>query len=191
MKTQTNLLELKARMKKKRPRFVRQDAHKKRLRKRWVKPRGLHSKVRLKHRGHARKVSDGYRSPKEVRGLSKEGLKIIRIHNEEDLNKIVKEKEGIILSSHIGLKNKISLLKKAKEKGITILNINAEEYLKKKEEEIKKKSEKKKAEKEKRKKKEEEKKAEKEEKLEEKLSDDEKKDKEKKEKDKLLTKRET
>ncbi len=186
------LLELKERMKKKRPRFVRQDAHKKRLRKRWVKPRGLHSKVRLKKAGHARKVSDGYGSPKELRGLNKDGLKIIRIHNEQELDNIVKEKEGIILSSNIGIKNKINLLKKAKEKGITILNINADEYLKKKEEEIKKRLEKKKAEKEKRKKKkEEEEKVKKEEKLEEKLSDEEKKEKEKKEKDKLLTKRET
>lgn len=184
------LLELKARMNKRRPKFIRQDAHKKRLRKRWVKPRGLHSKVRLKHRGHANKVSDGYGSPKEVRGLSKEGLKMIRIHNEEDLNKIVKEKEGIILSSSIGLKNKLLLLNKAKEKGITVLNLNAEEYLKRKEEELKKRFEKKKTEKEKRKNKEEENKPKKEEKLEEKLSDEEKKEKEKKDRDKLLTKRE-
>jgi large subunit ribosomal protein L32e len=185
-----NLLELRKQMKRKKPKFIRQDAHKKRLKKRWVKPRGLHSKVRLKKAGHPKKVSDGYRTPKKVRGLSKEGLKIIRIHNENELNSIQKEKEGIIISAKVSLKNKISLLKKAKEKNIIILNLNVEEYLKRKENEKKKRDEKKKVKKQKRKEKKEEKK-EKKEKLEEKLSDEEKQEKEKKEKDKLLTKRET
>ena len=112
------LLELRERIKKRRPSFFRQDAHKKRLKKRWVKPRGLHSKVRLKKAGHARKVSDGYRVPREVRGLSKEGLKIIIVHNENELNNVDKEKEGIIISGNVGLRNKIPLLKKSKEKGI-------------------------------------------------------------------------
>ncbi len=184
------LLELRKQMKRKKPSFVRQDFHKKRLRKRWVKPRGLHSKVRLKHRGHAKKVSNGYGGPKAVRGLSREGLKIIRIHNENELDKVDKEKEGIIISSTVGLKNKISLLKKAKEEGIKILNLKVDDYLKRKDEEMKKKLEMKKKEEEaKKKKKEDKKEKKKEDKLEGKISDDEKKEAEKKEKDKLLTKR--
>ena len=183
------LLELRKKMKSQKPKFIRQDAHKKRLRKRWVKPRGLHSKIRLKKAGHAKKVSDGYRYPKEVRGLSKEGLKIILIYNENELKSIDKGKEGIIIASGVGLKNKISLLKMAKETGITVLNLKIDEYLTKKEEMIKKKSEKRKVKEDKRKKKKEEKKDDKEVKLEEKLSDDEKKEAEKKEKDKLLTKK--
>lgn len=184
------LLELRKRMKRKKPDFVRQDFHKKRLKKRWIRPRGLHSKVRLRKRGHARKVSSGYRVPKEVRGLSREGLKVIIISNENELGKINKEKEGIIVSGKVGLKSKISLLKKVKEKGIKVLNLNVDEYLKRKEEEIKERLEKRKVKEEKRKKKKEEKKEKKEEKLEEKLSEEEKKEKEKKEKDKLLTKKE-
>jgi len=184
-----NLLELRNRMKRKKPSFVRQDFHKKRLKKRWIKPRGLHSKVKQKKAGHQKKVSAGYGSPKEVRGLSKEGLIQAIIHNENELNNINNEKQGVIISGKVGLKNRLLLLKKAKEKGIKILNLNADEYLKKKEEEIKKRLEKKK-EKGESKKKKEGKKEKKEEKLEEKLSDDEKKEKEKREKDKLLTKRE-
>lgn len=184
------LLELREEIKRKKPSFVRQDAHKKRLRKRWVKPRGLHSKVRLRKRGHPKKVSSGYGFPKGVRGLSKEGLKMIRIHNEKELNSVEKEKEGIIVSGNVGLKKKVLLLKKAKEKGIKVLNLDVDGYIKKKEEEIKKMLEKKKVKKEKKKKKEE-KKEKKEEELEEKLSDEEKKEQEKREKDKLLTKRGT
>lgn len=174
-------------MNRKKPDFIRQDFHKKRLRKRWIKPRGLHSKVRLKRAGHPRKVSSGYRTPKEVRGLSKEGLKVVMIHNEDELNKIDNKKEGAIISSNIGLRNKIPLLKKAKEKGINVLNINVDEYLGIKEEEIKKRLEKKES---KDKKKEKKKEERKEEKLEEKLTEEERKEKEKREKDKLLTKRE-
>lgn len=186
-----DLLELRRMLKKRKPGFLRQDAHKKRLRARWVKPRGLHSKVRLRKRGHPGKVSSGYGFPKEVRGLSKEGLKIIRIYNENELGKVNKEKEGIIIAGGVGLKNKVLLLKKAKEKGINVLNLDVEDYLKKKGEEINRRLEKKKAKEEKKKKKKEEKEEKKEEKLEEKLSDEEKKEQEKLEKDKLLTKRET
>lgn len=174
-------------MKRKRPSFVRQDFHKKRLKKRWVKPRGLHSKVRLGKKGHPKKVSSGYGSPKKVRGLSREGLKIIMIHNENELKNIDKEKEGIIVSGKVGLKNKIALLKKAKERGIKVLNLNVDQYIKTKEDEIKKKREEKKKKDGKKKEKKEEKKEK--DKLEEKLSDEEKKEKDKKEKDKLLTKR--
>lgn len=183
-----DLLELRRMLKKRKPGFLRQDAHKKRLRARWVKPRGLHSKVRLRKRGHPRKVSSGYGFPKEVRGLSKEGLKIIRIYNENELDRVNKETEGIIIAGGVGLKNKVLLLKKAKDKGINVLNLDVDDYLKKKGEEINRRLEKKKVKEEKKKKKKEEKK---EEKLEEKLSDEEKKEQEKLEKDKLLTKRET
>lgn len=186
-----DLLKLRSIMKKRKPSFVRQDFHKKRLRKRWVKPRGLHSKVRLKKAGHPRKVETGYGSPAEVRGLSKEGLKAVIVHNKNELEGVNQAKEGAIISSSVGLKNKIELLKKAKEKGIKILNLKVDDYLKRKEEEMKKRTENKKKKDEAKKKKTEQKKVKKkEEKLEEKLSDEEKKEAEKKEKDKLLTKRE-
>jgi len=182
-----NVLELRKQMKMRKPKFIRQDAHKKRLKKRWVRPRGLHSKVRLRKSGHPKPVSNGYGSPKEVRGLSKEGLKIKIIHNEDGFNEINKEKDGIIIASSVGLRNKLQLLKKAREKGIKILNLNVDEYIKKKEEGFKKRLEERKKGKEKKKKEET---KEKKDKLEEKLSDEEKKESKKKEKDKLLTKRE-
>ncbi len=178
-------------MKRKKPKFIRTDAVKKRLKKRWVRARGLHSKIRLKKAGHQKKVSNGYGSPKKVRGLSRDGLIQVIVFNENELGAVNKEKEGIIIAKNVGTKKKVSLLKKAKEKGIKVLNLNIDEYLKKKEEEIKKRLQKKrKKEEEKEKKKEKKKDEKKKEELEEKLSDEEKKEKEKKEKDKLLTKRE-
>jgi large subunit ribosomal protein L32e len=196
------LLKVRESMKRKKPRFIRQDFHKKRLRKRWVKPRGLHSKMKDNKRGHARKVRAGYGGPKEVRGTSKEGLQMILVHNIDQLQKVNKDIQGIIVSGKVGLKNRILLLKKAKEMGVKVINLDVDGYLKGKEELLKKRKEKKKKKQEKKTKK-------KEEKLEEKLDEkkaDEKKglsdkkeakkeslspaEAQKKEKDKLLTKRE-
>ena len=43
------LLELRKRIKRKKPEFIRQDAHKKKsLESKWRKPKGLHSKMREK-----------------------------------------------------------------------------------------------------------------------------------------------
>ena len=54
-------------MKKKKPKFIRQDAHKKgRLAKKWRKPKGLQSKMRLCKKGYRKRISKGYKSPKEV-----------------------------------------------------------------------------------------------------------------------------
>lgn len=184
------LLELAVQMRKRKPDFIRQDWHKKkRLRKRWVNPRGLHSKIRLKKAGHPRKVQNGYGSPNQVRGMHRSGVSIKIIFNESDLNSIDKSKEGIIIAGNVSLKNKIFLLKKANEKGIKVLNLNVDKYLKNKEEALKKRFEKTKKH-DKKKSKQESASQEKTDKLEEKLTEEEKKEQEKKERDKLLTKRE-
>lgn len=191
-----DLLKLRRNIKKKKTDFIRQDFHKKaRLKKKWRKARGIHSKIRLSKRGHRKKVEVGYKSPKKIRGLHKSGLKIKLVNSLKDIKDIDKNREGVIIAKNVGLKKKIELIKKIIENKITILNIkNPNEYLKKiedalkrrKEEKEKKKQikEKKRKEKEKKVKEKKEKKGELAEKIEE-----EEKEKEKKEKDKLLTKR--
>ncbi len=181
-----DLLELRNRMKRKKPHFVRQDFHKKRLKKKWLKPSGLHSKVVLKKAGHPKPVSTGYGSPKSIRWLSKEGLKVRIIHNKNELDKVNKEKEGIIISKNVSKKNKVLLLQKTKEKGIKVLNLNVDEYLKKEGEKRKRLVEKKEKEISKKEKDKEEKKEKLEEKLSKEKSEEGKKEKEKKEMDKLL-----
>jgi len=192
-------IEIRNKMKKKKPTFVRQDAHKKkRLAQNWRKPRGIDSKLRLQLKGKGKIVKPGYKSPKEVRGMNREGLLEVLICNVQDLQKI---KEGMIgiVSSTVGARKKIEILKEAKKANIKLANcddkfIEKTEAAKKEKEEIKKKKEAKKAEKKKQAKaKEEEKKAAEEKKSEssEKKEDKEvtKDEAEKKEKDKLLTKK--
>ena len=49
-------LELRKKIKSKKPDFIRQDFHKKRLKKKWKRPRGLHSKVRLMLKDKPKKI---------------------------------------------------------------------------------------------------------------------------------------
>jgi len=132
------LLELRKRIKSKKPDFIRQDAHKKkRLGRKWRRPKGLHSKIRLKLRGRSKSVSRGYRSPRKVRYMHKSGLQQSIIKSIKDLESLDSKKNCLIISSSLGNKKKIIILKRAKESGFNILNIkNVEEYIKKAEDEI-------------------------------------------------------
>lgn len=189
------LLKIKKEIKAKKPKFIRQDAHKKaRLRKCWRKPKGLHSKMRLRKGGYRSCVSPGYGTPATLRGKNKKGIIPVEVNNLSDLKKI-EESQGAVISTRVGQKKRMEIAKKASELGIKILNIkNIEEYLKKVNQEIQKKKEAKQTHmKEKEKKKEErEKKAseKKKEDLAEKVTDEEKKEQEKKEREKILTKKE-
>ena len=193
-KEKEKLLELRRKIKSRKPNFSRQSAHKKdSLGDMWRRPKGLHSKLRLKKAGHKKKVSKGYGSPNSVRGLSSQGFKTVLVSDSNVVGKINPSEYCIIISSTVGLRKKMEILKEAISKKIKIMNFkNPEAYLKKAEDDIKKKKEEKSQKTEAKKKKKEElkKKAdEKEKKLEEELSDDEKKENEKKDKDKLLTKK--
>jgi len=191
-------------LKRKKPKFIRQDANKKkRLGKKWRKPKGIDSKLRLQKAGHRKLVRIGYGNAKAVRGTQKRLLPI-RISTLKELEGIDSKKQGTIISSSVGTKLKLKIMKKAKENGITVLNIkDVDAYIKgieEKRREKKEEKEKVKADKEK-KKKELEKKAEEkkeepaekkkpegEEELEKKIEEEEKK--EKRELDKVLTKKE-
>jgi len=187
------LLELRKRLKKKKPDFIRQSANKKKRLKGYRKSKGIDSKQRLKLKGHRKDIEKGYKSPKEVRGLSREGLVPVVVNSPKDLERLKESRgKGIVISSKVGLKKRKDIVEKVLEFGFKLLNIEEPKaYLEEIEEEIKKRQKKK----EERKKEEEEKKKElekrakkKKEKLEEKIED--KKEKEKIEKDKVLTKRE-
>jgi len=132
------LIELRRIMKKRKPVFNRQDSHKKkRLRKGWRRPRGLQSKMRLNLKGYCRCVSKGYRSPKKVRGFDKSGVNAIKVSCVKDLEQV--KDEGVIIKK-VGLRKKIEIVKKAVEKGITIINIkDVNAFLNEVEEKMKKK----------------------------------------------------
>lgn len=118
------LLQIRKKLKKKKPKFLRQDAHKrKKLEKKWRQPKGMHSKMRKKLRSYRKQPSIGYSSPKKVRHLTDSGLKKVVVSNIKSLENINPKTEVAIIARTLGLKKKIELLKKAKEKIITVLNV--------------------------------------------------------------------
>jgi len=179
------LLELRNKIKSKKPDFVRQDINKKKgLKRKWRNPRGVHSKLKQNLRGRPKHVSQGYRGPKKVRGMHKSGLQPFVVNSIKDLEMLDSRRYGIIISSSLGNKKKIFVLKKAKDSGFKILNIrNPDEYIKKIEDNI---NSKKKIKKEKGKGKKEVKTEKTEKKLADKVSEEERKKIEKEEKDKVL-----
>lgn len=151
------LLELKKKIAKKRSNYIRSDAFKrKRIKLHWRAPRGGHSKIRLKRRGKVSHPGPGVASPKEVRGLTRLGLKPIEVSTMKELESIDPKIKTAILC-RIGQKKKLEMLKYAVEKKIPILNFRKpeetikqiEEGMKKKKEAKKKKTETKKEKKEK------------------------------------------
>ncbi|RJQ17564.1 hypothetical protein C4573_01140 [Candidatus Woesearchaeota archaeon] len=179
-----DLLNVKKAIKKRNPVFIRQDAHKRKsLAKKWIRPKGIQSKMRLHLRSYRRVVKPGYGTPAALRGLNKEGKKEYLISSVKDLEHIPAG-SSIVFSGNLGARKKLILIDLAKKKNFLFVNVNPETFalqVKKKQDEkkaIKKKISEKKSLEQKIKKKEE-KPAE--------LTDEERKKKEKEEKDKVLT----
>jgi len=116
------LLEIRKIIKRKKPDFIRQDAHKKpRLGFKWRKPRGKQSKMRLRKKGHRKMPTPGYGSPKEVEGLLWNGLRPIVVHNVKELNSLDANKHIVIIASTVGLKKKLQIFEEATKKGLKVL----------------------------------------------------------------------
>ena len=183
------ILQIRKEMKERKPIFIRQDNPKrKKLNYKWRKPKGIHSKIRHHFKGRRKMPSPGYKSPAEAKELHSSGLSMVRVFSIEDVQKIKKEHEGIIIPKSIGMKKRYGLLKKALELNVMVLNLNANEIIKKIEEFMSSKKKKSAATKK------EEPKGQKaaktmEAKEAKKVSDEEKKEADKKEKDKILTKK--
>jgi len=141
------LLKLRKKSKAKKPNFIRQDAHKKaEIKKKWRRPRGLQSKMRLNKKGYRKSPSQGYRSPAVVRGLHSSGLVSVIVYSKKDLDNIDNKNQGVMVAKSVGIKKRIELVNYAKEKGITIFNIkNIDKFLADVDKKIKEKKEKKEA----------------------------------------------
>jgi large subunit ribosomal protein L32e len=124
----TRLLEIRKEMRKRKPKFLAQDVHKKKkIRKRWVRPRGLHSKIRLEKKGYNKRVKPGYRTPLLVRGMVK-GINPVVVCSLRDLDTLKPEDGGVIISSTLGQRKKLDLVKACKEKKLYILNLDIKKF---------------------------------------------------------------
>jgi len=107
----------------KKPKFLRHGAKaKKKVGKKWRRPSGRHSKMKLKKKGKGFMPKVGYGAPRNLRGLHPSGLKEVLVQNLNDLDKIDNKKEAGRISHKIGKKKRQKILEKAKELNIKILN---------------------------------------------------------------------
>lgn len=93
----------------------------------WRKPRGKHSKMREHLSRRPPVVDAGYRGPSKVRYLHPSGFMEVLVFNPSDIEKLNREKEAARISSNVGKKKRIEIIKKADEMGIRILNRGAKE----------------------------------------------------------------
>ncbi len=94
----------------------------------WRAPKGRHSKTRLKRKGYPVKVMIGFKQKNKERNMIK-NQRIVTVNNLKELEKIRKGEIAVI--GKIGMKKKIGIAKRAKEKGIPIHNLNVNKMLKK------------------------------------------------------------
>jgi len=116
-------LKLRNRVKKKKPKFVRQESWRyKRLDESWRRPKGIDNKMRRKIKGWPPTVSIGYRGPKIASGLHPSGHREVLIHNVNELKKVNPNTQAIRIAHTVGKRKRADILVEARKTKVKILN---------------------------------------------------------------------
>jgi len=119
----SRLLRLREILKKKRPKFRRQESWRYvRIDDSWRRPKGIDNKVREKRKGYIKMPSVGYRGPKKVRGLHPSGLKEVIVHNVKELLGLDPSVHAVRIAHTVGRKKRLMIIEKAEELKLKILN---------------------------------------------------------------------
>ena len=112
--------------KRKKPKFLRTDWHKKiklgrgvKKNQKWHGAKGRQNKFRLNRKGRGQRPKVGWSAEAEARGFV-DGVEAVRVENVKDVE-AVKTGRGIIIAS-VGAKKKKDIIAKANEMKIKILN---------------------------------------------------------------------
>lgn len=120
------LLEVRSQIKSRKPTFRRQQINQFAKFKNddaWRRPRGQQSKMRLKHRGHRAMPTVGFKSPKAVRGLDKNGLLEVIVKNVADLKAIDSKTQIAVIGRTVGGRKKIDILNEGKKMNASFSNV--------------------------------------------------------------------
>ena len=118
--------EKKITTKRKKPKFLRTDWHKKiklgkgvKKNQKWHSAIGRHNKLRLNRKGRSRIPRVGWGADAETKNFVG-GMKVVRVENVGEIGNVAKG-QGVIIGS-VGLKKRKEIIAKANEMGIKILN---------------------------------------------------------------------
>ena len=93
------------------------------VKKRWRKPRGIDSKIRVEKKGHGAVPKVGYKNAPAVRYMRKDGTWESLVHNEAELLALQGAKDRSAVIAHgLSRRRKEALQKLAESKGIAIAN---------------------------------------------------------------------
>lgn len=103
---------------KNKPKFKRQNSILSKLKEKWRKPKGLHSKLRLSKKGKGKKPNKGYGNKKDMKNkIDKKNFQYITNFRELD-----NAKKPIIISSRMGMNKKLEVINRAKKLNLQIIN---------------------------------------------------------------------
>ena len=107
----------------KRPAFKRLNWFRyKRLGTAWRKPRGMHSKMRIRLKYRPPVVSIGYRGPAAARGLHPSGFTEVLVHRPEELEALDGKLEAARVAATVGDRKREAIEARAAELDIRVLN---------------------------------------------------------------------
>lgn len=123
-KTVEKALRLRARVKHRKPKFVRPESWRYvRLKENWRRPRGLDNKVRRKIKGWPPSPEAGYRGPKVARNLHPSGYREVLVYNIEDLTKVDPKTQAIRIAHTVSKRKRAGILVEARRRKTVILNL--------------------------------------------------------------------
>ena len=106
-----------------RPKFVRQESWRYvRIHPEWRKPKGVDNKVRRQDKGWPALVRVGYRGPTGARGLHPSGHYEAIVQRTADLEGLVPGRDVARIGRTVGAKKRDTILERATELGIRVVN---------------------------------------------------------------------
>jgi large subunit ribosomal protein L32e len=120
-----SLLRLRDVLDDRRPKFVRQAAHRYYRIGRdgaWRRPRGLQSKQRRHYGYRSEIVRVGYRSPAGVRGLVPSGFVPVLVRTSDEIERIDAKREAAVIGRTVGTRRRLVLEEVARKRGVHVLN---------------------------------------------------------------------
>ena len=123
LKIEKRLVRITANVKKRKPRFRADQAHRWiRVSDRWRRLRGIDSYTRQKKKGRIAMVESGYRTPKAVRYLHPSMFEEVLVYRPQDLDGLDADVHAVRIGGSVGGRKRQLIIAEADEKLIRVLN---------------------------------------------------------------------